>query len=234
MLTLLNFLEYTGKIFIDNIDISKVPREVLRSRITTVSQDDIEFDASVRFNLCPWTMSVSPYKGNVNEAAVFNILDGLGLLRLVAKKGLDAKMSELKLSHGQKQLMSIARACLHKLATSSRLVIMDEPTSNLDAVSEEMAQHVMDIAFWDCTVIVVAHRTETLADANIMIKMKDGKIAKQTFPNPKVPEVATPITAPPVIAPVPESLIQMAHEQSIRSLQRHRQTKAAGASGSGL
>lgn len=194
-MTILKFLQYSGQILVDDVDIAHVPYRVLRSKITTVSQDNIEFDESVRFNLCPWTMNVSRDEGNVIEAAVESILDHLGLWELVQSfGGLDTKMSVLGLSEGQKQLMSIARACLHKLSTSSRLVFMDEPTSSLDNASEQAAQSVMDIAFWDCTVVVVAHRDEAVADANMIVYMEDGKVVRKTYPNPKVPEPGAPTT----------------------------------------
>lgn len=158
------------------MDITKIPKHVLRTQvITTLSPDIIEFDESVRFNLCPWTMSVSPDEGNVHDIAPIELLKELGLWGLVALHGgLDAKMADLGLSQGQKQLMCIARACLHKLSTGSRLVLMDNVTSGLDSEAEEAARNAMAVAFDDCTVFMVSHVPEHLENCNYMLRFKDG------------------------------------------------------------
>lgn len=182
MLTLLKFLEYSGEITIDNVKLSDIPRRELRDRIiTSVSQDTIDFEGSVRYNLCPWTMHESKDSGNAHPIAVKSVLDSLGIWRIVEENGgLDAQMSELKLSHGEKHLMCIARACLHKLATGSRIVVMDEASSNLDPDIEKTAHKVMRTCFEDCTVLSVVHRQQTLQECNMIFKFKDGKMSVRT------------------------------------------------------
>lgn len=179
-MTLLKFLNYSGRIIIDDIDISTVAHHELRSKITTISQDGIEFDASVRSNLLPYNGIMTGHKlEGFSDGDLKKALEGVDLWDLVkAAGGLDTKMSKLNLSHGQMQLVCIARACLHNRKTRSKLVIIDEATSNLDIDTESTAQRVMNEAFRGCTVIAVAHRVETLSDADMYIRMKDGKIAK--------------------------------------------------------
>lgn len=219
-MALLNFLEYTGTITIDGIDISKVDPEVLRASVTTVSQDSIEFDNTVRFNLCPWTMNATTTEeGNVNEVGVIELLEELGLWQLVRQfGGLDAKLSDLGLSQGQKQLICVIRACLHKLSSGSRLVIMDESTSELDADMVETVKDAMNVAFWDCTVITVAHRPEALDDVDMIMHMDEGRIVRKELPKQGMPVQATPQPAALPSGPVPmtpffEELLQ----KSLRS-----------------
>lgn len=175
LLTILKLLDYSGTITIDGVNIATVPHHTLRSKITTISQDSIEFDASVRTNLSPWSLGSSG--PSVSDDDMKRMLRNVGLWELVeSNDGLDAKVSEVGLSQGQMQLLCIARACLHKQVTGSKLVVMDEATSNLDVGTEEQVQLVMNTVFADCTVVAVAHRVETLADASMLIRMKDGQI----------------------------------------------------------
>lgn len=223
-MSLLNFLDYTGRITIDGIDISTVPRSVLRTRITTVAQDTIEFNESIRFNLCPWTMSVSQTEGNVHDDSVIEMLKALQIWDLaVPQGGLEAKVSELGLSHGQKKLLCIARACLHKLNTRSRLVIMDESTSGLDGELEQLALQVMETAFWDCTVIEVAHRREALADADIILHMANGKIVREEHPKAGAPK---PVPAPPPEPAGPVPMNDFFQDMLNKSLRAEKEVQA--------
>lgn len=127
-------------------------------------------------------MGTSGNERNAQEASVVNMLQALGLWELARRKGgLDARISELELSPGQKHLLCIARACVHRIQTKSRLVIMDECTSNLDKEAEELAVQLMDLVFTDCTVIQVAHRSAALDDADIILYMKNGEIVDKEF-----------------------------------------------------
>lgn len=78
LLAILNFLEHTGSITIDGIDVARVPHEVLRGRITTVPQEPVVLPGTVRDNLMP-------YKGEQNEPTLHDGLidDVLGQIRLL-------------------------------------------------------------------------------------------------------------------------------------------------------
>lgn len=183
-MTLLKFTEFVGNIFIDGKDIRRISHGELRTRITTISQDLIQFGDTVRFNVCPWTMSDSPGKdGNPEDVAIIKVLRQLGLWDFIqAKGGLDTKLCDLGLSHGQLQLLCIARGLLHKVSFRGKLVLMDEPTSGLDIETQKLVQQVFKDTFADCTVITVAHRVETLSDANIILHMDNGKVVARTKP----------------------------------------------------
>lgn len=180
LLTLLGFLQYTGQITIDDVDIANIPKQILRSKyITTVSQDSIDFDESVKYNLCPWTMSKSQAaEGNPNNLALACLLSELGLWDVIGgEKGLDVKVSALGLSPGQKQLFAIARGCMQHMTFDGNIVLMDEVTSNLDQDTQDNVIRVLKEVFEDATVFMVAHRTETLQGVDLIMTVENGSIS---------------------------------------------------------
>jgi ATP-binding cassette, subfamily C (CFTR/MRP), member 1 len=107
-----------GHITIDGIDISKIPRQEIRSKVVGVAQDAFLLKGSVRLNADP--------AGAQSDEAIVSALKSVQLLATVEEKGgLDADIDELFLSHGQKQLFSLARAMLRP----STILILDEATS---------------------------------------------------------------------------------------------------------
>lgn len=176
-MTLLGFLDYTGRIIIDGVDVSKISLERLRSVITAISQDDFEFEGTVRYNLFPAVMGSDTSETPFDDEMVLSLLRELKLFELLDKeKGLDTEVSKMELSHGQKQLMSIARSCVRNFTYKTKIVVMDEATSNLDHEIEAIVLNAIREVFSDCTVIMVAHRTETLKDASIEMELDDGKL----------------------------------------------------------
>ena len=121
MLSLLRLLDSSsGQISIDGVALDTIPRDLIRSRIVTVSQDHFVLPGTVRENLDPFNTS--------DTAALTDALKDAGIWAAVEKKGgLDVKFAEDMLSHGQKQLFSLARAILRK--DQSRIVLLDEATS---------------------------------------------------------------------------------------------------------
>lgn len=213
-MTLLGFLDYEGTITIDGVDISRIPPKKLRSVVTAISQDDLEFDGTVRYNLCP-NPNDEHAKMPLNEAALIVLLDRLQLLSLLDEHDpLGTEMSTLGLSHGQKQLMSIARSCIRNYTFNTRIIIMDEATSNLDRDREQLVLQVFRELFFDCTVLTVAHRTETLEDTDMDVRIVDGRVASIRYPkqeNQSTPSSAggpaTPTAQPastPTAQPAPD------------------------------
>lgn len=151
-------------------------------------------------------MSISRDKGNVNDVACIELLKELGLWKVVAKHGgLDANLSELGLSHEEKRLVcSVARSCLHKLETGSRIVLVDEAMDDLDDdAAEKAARKVMSVAFDDCTVFTVSQRRESLKHCNVILKIEDGQVTTATQkPRPDVRPV--PPTEPNFGQPPPD------------------------------
>lgn len=175
MLAILNFLQHSGTITIDGRDVKTVSPVFLRSKITTISQDGVELDGSLRLNLDPFDNPNSTHR--LSDETLIDILNKVGLWnRLQASGNLDTEISKFKLSGGEKQLLSIARAMLHKDYAGSKIVLMDEATSKMDAETDRRIQAVMAEAFEHNTVITVAHRLHAVENSDIVFEMQSGRI----------------------------------------------------------
>ena len=122
MLTFLKLLDpVAGSIVIDDLSLAHIPRETLRSKIITVTQDQFVLPGSIHDNIDPF--------GSYSKSDALAALHAVGLSPFVneQKDGLDTKFTEDSLSHGQKQLFFVARAVLRK--NVGRLVLLDEATS---------------------------------------------------------------------------------------------------------
>lgn len=184
ILSLLNCLDYSGSVHIDGIDIAKTPRHILRSRITTITQEVVKLNGTLGYNLLPFLKGKSDDNLKTHEAEIIAMLCRVRLWDHVASHGgLDALMSDLNFSVGQLQLMSIARAALHHRLTGTNLVLMDEPTSSLDLDTDRHIQgEIFSKLFGRCTVIMVAHRLETIRQVEVstVVEMAEGTIINVT------------------------------------------------------
>ncbi|KAJ6782691.1 hypothetical protein PWT90_02453 [Aphanocladium album] len=187
ILTLLGFLEYEGSIRIDGVDIRKAHPDQLRSRIITISQDVVEFEGTIRDNLLPYDELEDPTDGAVEaisqkeaerrDSIVLQTLDRLNIWeKLVKHGGLDAKLETVGFSQEEKQLMSIARAVVRRRLTGSRLLLVDETTASVDSWRDRKVREMIKEYFRGCTIIVVAQRTESIADSNQTVHMAEGRI----------------------------------------------------------
>lgn len=177
LLTILHLLEHSGVVRIDGLDIRRVPRNMLRSRITTITQSGIELPGSVRFNINPWG-GTQLGQAAVTDDMIIAVLQhiGSGLWEVIESRGgLDAEMNKLQLSQGQKQLIQLARAVIHKQSFASKIVLVDEGSASLDQDSESRVQTLMDEEFRDCTVLTISHRPTSSQHADFFIRMTDGK-----------------------------------------------------------
>ena len=168
LLTLLRLLNYrAGSMILDDVDLATVPRRVIRERITTLPQEAIIVPGTLKDNIDPLNAST--------DTEIRQVLDQVGLMDSIDQRsGLNADMKDLTLSQGQMQLFAIARALLRK----SKLVVLDEMTSSVDAVTEARMLSLVREHFSDSTVIAIAHRLKTIVDFDKVVVMDKGKIVE--------------------------------------------------------
>ncbi|ATY61286.1 ABC multidrug [Cordyceps militaris] len=175
LLALLSFLDYSGTIRIDGRDVRSIPPDLLRSRIITVSQDDVELAASIRVNLNPY--EARDDSDRICDDVMIDHLTRVKLWPLIqAHGGLDVQLRDLAFSKGQKQLLCIARAMLRRQHTSASLVLIDEATSSVDEETDEEIQAEIAAAFAHCTVLTVTHRMSAVHHADVIVEMENGNL----------------------------------------------------------
>ena len=160
-----------GKIFIDEQNISEVTLSSLRKNISLVSQDIMLFDDSIRANVAYANLNASDQqiKEACEFAAATDFIEKL-------PQSFDTIIGEngIRLSGGQKQRISIARAILK----DTPLILLDEATSSLDAVSEQKVQNAILNLTRNKTTLVIAHRLSTIIRADKIIVLNEGKIVE--------------------------------------------------------
>lgn len=172
LLTIFRLLDYSsGSIEIDGIDISTIPRQTVRKSCTALPQEALTFPGSVLANLDPLGKSTSE---DVNI-----VLRKVGLLDIITSRGgLHIDISTLSLSQGQLQLFAVARALLRK----SKLVVLDEISSSVDAATEDLMIKLIKEEFADSTIIAVAHRLKTIIAFDKIVVMDGGRIVESGAP----------------------------------------------------
>ncbi|KAF0561148.1 P-loop containing nucleoside triphosphate hydrolase protein [Gigaspora margarita] len=186
-LALFRFVEPSyGKILIDEIDISSIGVEDLRSRITIIPQDPILFTGTIRSNLDAFSqyedseileslrrVHLIPFSEDVDATSFSR--DDNNLF-----KNLNTPVSEggKNFSQGQRQLLCLARALLR----SSKIILMDEATASIDFAMDEKIQKMIKTEFADCTVLCIAHRLRTVIDYDRILVIDRGNVIEFDSP----------------------------------------------------
>lgn len=158
-----------GTIKIDGIDINSIEVHSLRNLIGIVSQDVILFDDTIRENIMFGRPNAT--MSEIVEAARLAYADEF-IQELPQKYETAIGERGMKLSGGQRQRLAIARAILK----NPPILILDEATSSLDAVSEVLIQKALELLMKGRTTIVIAHRLSTIRNADRIIVLDKGKI----------------------------------------------------------
>jgi subfamily B ATP-binding cassette protein MsbA len=161
-----------GRVLIDGVDIRDVKLQSLRSQVAIVTQQTILFNDTVKNNIAYGDIQRTE-EDIVNAAKAANAHDFI----LKLPQGYESNIGELgtKLSGGEKQRISIARALLK----DAPILILDEATSSLDTEAEIEVQDALDNLMKGRTTLVIAHRLSTIRNADRIIALVNGEIVEE-------------------------------------------------------
>jgi ABC-type multidrug transport system fused ATPase/permease subunit len=161
-----------GRITLDGLDLRDVKLASLRRQMAVVLQDTFLFSASIRENIRYGRLDAT-------DDEIREVSEAVGAHEFIMKlpEGYDTDVRERggRLSVGQRQLISLARALL----ADPRILIMDEATSSIDAYTELIIQKALDKVFRNRTSIIIAHRLSTVRNSDKIVVLDGGRIAEQ-------------------------------------------------------
>ena len=171
--TLLRLLDLSsGSIYIDGVDIATIPRQTVRSRLIALPQEPYLLAGSLRYNVDPLeACSSEEIEQALRKVHLYHLAKG--------DDGLDVTLAPEMLSHGQCQLLCLARAMLRK----GSILVLDEATASVDVETDSLMQHLIRSEFSTHTVIAVAHRLDTIIDFDAVAVMDRGHIAEYGHPD---------------------------------------------------
>ena len=157
-----------GVVSVSGVDARRLASKTLRGHVGFVPQNPVVFAGSILENVLYGAPGAS-------ETDVRHALDGANALQFVdaLERGLTTQLGEdgQGLSGGERQRLAIARA----LITSPQILLMDEPTSSLDAQSEETICRTLSALKGRCTILIAAHRLSTAAVADRILVLEQGR-----------------------------------------------------------
>ena len=160
-----------GSVRLAGHDLREWRLDDLRARIALVSQDTWLFNETLRAN-------VLVARPEADAESVERAVERAALADFVAAlpEGLDTPVGErgVRLSGGQRQRVAIARAFLK----DAPVLVLDEATSHLDAVSEQAVQHALETLMHDRTTVIIAHRLSTVRSAGRIVVLDEGRVVE--------------------------------------------------------
>ncbi|XP_073264842.1 ABC transporter C family member 12-like isoform X2 [Populus alba] len=163
-----------GEITIDGCDVAKFGLTDLRKTLSIIPQSPVLFSGTVRFNLDPFSEH--------NDADLWEALERAHLKDAIRNNsfGLDAEVFEggENFSVGQRQLLSLARALLRR----SKILVLDEATASVDVRTDALIQKTIREEFRSCTMLVIAHRLNTIIDCDRILVLEAGQVLEHGTP----------------------------------------------------
>jgi subfamily B ATP-binding cassette protein MsbA len=159
----------SGAVKIDGVDVRRYQQRSLREHISVVLQETVLFQGSIWHN-------IAYGKPNASRAEILKAAELANATEFIEKmpQGFDSMVGErgVTLSGGQRQRIAIARAVIR----NTPVLILDEPSSGLDAESERLVFEALDRLMKGKTSIVIAHRLSTIRSADVIFVVQDGKL----------------------------------------------------------
>ncbi len=168
------FYEYTnGSLTLDGIELTEFPRHFLRQQIGIVEQEPFLFSRSIRENITYGVgheVPIEEVEAAARSAAIHDVIVAFpeGYETIVGEKG-------VTLSGGQKQRVAIARTLLK----NPRILILDDATSSVDTETEGSIREALQHLMHDRTTFVIAHRIQSVMDADLILVMDKGRIVQR-------------------------------------------------------
>ncbi len=170
---LLRFYDYQeGSLTLDGVELKEYPRSLLRRNIGIVEQEPFLFSRSIRDNIAYGAtreVTQEEIEQAAQAAAIHEIIVTFpeGYNTIVGEKG-------VTLSGGQRQRVAIARALLK----DPRILVLDDATSSVDTETEEQIQQALEVLIPGRTTFIVAHRIQTVMNADLIVVLDKGRIVQ--------------------------------------------------------
>ncbi|XP_071374656.1 ATP-binding cassette sub-family C member 11-like [Centroberyx affinis] len=169
-----------GSVLIDGVDITAIGLQDLRSNLSIIPQDPVLFSGSVRYNLDPFS--------RYSDTQVWAALEKTYMKKTVTLfpqvDALEGKLQAEVLENGEnfsvgeRQLICMARALLR----NSKIILMDEATASIDAETDALIQISIRESFRLCTVLTIAHRINTVLQADRILVLDHGQVVELERP----------------------------------------------------
>lgn len=158
---------YEGQVLIDGVELRNLDLKELRSSISIIPQEPYLFSDTLRNNIDPLRQRTeNEIVKTLAEVGLWNKFKmGLGLETKIEKGGSN-------LSQGEKQLVCFCRALLFQ----KKIILMDEATANVDPESEAAIQRLIREKFFDCTLVMIAHRLNTVLQCDKILVLGEGQV----------------------------------------------------------
>jgi ATP-binding cassette subfamily B protein len=167
-----SYVGYKGSITLNGVELRDIDKSQLTDFYSLMQQEVYLFNESIEFNIALARPNLN--RDNVVQAARYVFADEF-IQKLPGQYQFKITENGANLSAGQGQLIAFARA----MATQSQFVLLDEATSSIDSVTEQMIQKAIEQVFKGKTLIAIAHRLSTIKSSDQILVLDKGKIIEK-------------------------------------------------------
>mmetsp|Transcript_54929 Transcript_54929/g.101662 ORF Transcript_54929/g.101662 Transcript_54929/m.101662 type:complete len:1252 (-) Transcript_54929:169-3924(-) len=151
-----------GEVCIDGVNIAQLGLHTLRKALAIIPQDPLLVEGTIRSNIDPFNER--------KEAELIEAMNRVGLTAASLERSVGKGAAEL--SAGERQLVSLSRTLLRGV----KVLVLDEPTSNIDPATDKQVHAALRAAFSSCTMLTIAHRLDTVIECDQIIVMGEGRV----------------------------------------------------------